>query len=224
MRERVIGYRAKILHAPFPFLFGPHAASEITPTAVVDAAEQPRAGLHAQIDEPFSKLRAGGANCRIGRNNVRVRGHADLDDNIEPEIRSALPHELRWEIIDVERDDVHGVEAHGFGLVQQREVPLCECFAEQEGVDAEFHRWLRGSAPHRLDSFDGFLRYKFPSKGAGKTSGLSAATFCRSFVGFSYITAAGGSRQSRTRLGKWFCHRAQLDFNNPRAWGLFAGQ
>src|ERR1700730_4421792 len=107
MRERVIGYRAKILHAPFPFLFGPHAASEITPTAVVDAAEQPRAGLHAKIDEPLRKLRGGCAHCRSGLKTVRRGGHADFDDNIEPEIRSALQHELRWEIIDVERDDVH---------------------------------------------------------------------------------------------------------------------
>jgi hypothetical protein len=37
-----------------------------------------------------------------------VRGHADFRDNIEPEIRGALPHELRGEIIDVERDDVYG--------------------------------------------------------------------------------------------------------------------
>src|ERR1700731_1299233 len=105
MRERVIGYRAKILYAPFPFLFGSHSASEITPTAIVDAAEQQGARLPAKIDEPFSKLRAGGANSRIGRNNVRVRGHADFRDNIEPEIRGALPHELRGEIIDVERDE-----------------------------------------------------------------------------------------------------------------------
>src|ERR1700730_11958440 len=143
MRERVIGNGAKILHAPFPFLFGAHAASEIAPTAVVDAADQQRASLHAKIDEPFSKLRAGGANHRIGRNNVRVRWHADFDDNIEPEIRSALAHELRGEIIDVERDNVYRVEAHIFGLVQQREVPLCERFAELEGVDTEFHSWLK---------------------------------------------------------------------------------
>ena len=72
----------------------------------------------------------GALNRRIGRNNVRVRWHADFDDNIELEIRSALAHELRGEIIDVERDNVHRVEAHIFGLVQQREVPLCERFAE----------------------------------------------------------------------------------------------
>src|SRR5260370_6906204 len=107
MRERVIGDGAKILHAPFPFLFGAHPASEIAPTAVVDAAEQPRTGLHAKIDEPFSKLRAGGTNRRIGRNNVRVRWHSDFDDNLEPEIRSPLAYELRGEIIDLELHNVH---------------------------------------------------------------------------------------------------------------------
>ncbi len=112
------------------FLFGSHSASKIAPTAVVDAAEQLRAGLHAEIDKPFCKLRAGSTNRRIGRNNVRVSGHTDFDDNIESEIRSALAHQLRGEIIDVERDNVHRVEAHSFGLVQQREIPFCECFAE----------------------------------------------------------------------------------------------
>jgi hypothetical protein len=56
MRKRVIGYDAKILHTPFPFLFGSHAASEIAPTTVVDAAEQQRSGLRAKIDQSFNPL------------------------------------------------------------------------------------------------------------------------------------------------------------------------
>jgi hypothetical protein len=41
-----------------------------------------------------------------------------------------LPHQLRREIIHVERDNVHRVEAHSFGFVQRWKVPLCECSAE----------------------------------------------------------------------------------------------
>jgi hypothetical protein len=79
------------------------------------------------------------ADCRVRRDDVVLLGHPVTQVDNQTDVPGNLPDLRRGEVVGVERNDLDGIEAQFFALVEKRQVLLDEGLVEEEGVNPKDH-------------------------------------------------------------------------------------